>query len=130
MRAESRKADFTRQQTAFEAMVADLRGDGNNVDVLKRTLATVNVEELLSLGYRVNHDVVEKLPDFERINAYLEGKTQKHLATMTEMVGRLVPHSLPSLSLSRSLSLSLSLSLSSPLSLSLRWRWWVASSLP
>ena len=44
MRAEKRADDFLKQQSAFEALVADLRGDGNNVDLLKRTLAAANLD--------------------------------------------------------------------------------------
>ena len=91
VRAEKRAEDFLKQQTAFEALVADLRGDGNNIDLLKRTLAAANldVQELLAMGHRVGSHLAQKLPDFKQVSVYLESKTKKHLQEMVSMVSEI-----------------------------------------
>ena len=67
-------------------MVADLRGDGDNAKLVRRMQeGATSVEDVLSLGHRIDRETVERLPDFNMINGYLRNITRGHIIDIAEI---------------------------------------------
>jgi hypothetical protein len=72
-------------QTRLQALVDDLRGDGDNATLVKRLEGDIDIHEILSMGHRINSKIVQKLPDFNQINWYLKNVTKIHTQDIYDM---------------------------------------------